>query len=919
MEETLKQKVLRALKRPLVGDYVFSEVELNELYRELGNILRRLEETKGCSLGKSYDEIVFVALVNACKEWNSDDDTFFGYIFKKFLGSNEFHAKSYKYIQDVIDRVNHYHGVLFLNHFVKKYYVSLSAHAMAPISSMKSFYDLCWRIYSEDLSYEYIEGDSVFNMLAEALSIRFSGKSSDDKYDIDINLGSHVYHFKAWQKGLALYRKDLMASLIQGSIHDISLLYEGIPLNTDKHYASSLVLDWWDKKKTEISPLKKYERQPRVRVLTDYGQIKPRYLIDESSTVIFIDSFRLLSDYDISPTFGIYSKDREVFSAKMPTKGSGLLLATKPFSYNLDDLKCNLEELTLKITQKDKVIFDSKNSMKREFVMFSNGHEITSQTCVPGNYQLFVYDFDVIQQYPDDINRETQNMYTFSAREGDILQSTGRTVFFESEETERKFWVYGSKEKNLIYRENGRDYEVVDGEIYICTTASLDVNSYSVMSAGKCLEFYSFPKTNREDGAFYRISALMLNGIPKTISVVDKASGKIMLSFGVVKYNSPEVTFDKNVYYGNLTSGTATFKSAQYEGSQSFTIDDEEVLISIGNGEIVVNPPVFSWSVDGYEKHHGCMEESIWYKSLTNSSILKTSIPGRLLFSNNSEISSSGKNMFKLGEALYSKADTIKDSIDVLFRIDSADPVIIPIASFVFSEKFTSLPYYVNELKKTIAWEPNGLYIGDKGSIFTMEFIDSDGKLYAECSLDLNGGNIDLSEFRDDYYSIRISKKPSAFQKKGKLFSTRQVCIGDRKALKYRKSTLKFSKIFPSGSNRLSKEIKPFYVDNLRFLARREGFDFYSGSLFVMTAKGKKIYLNRMRNDSGGYDRINPVRLEMKDDRTCWIVFGLGKSIDDFESEFSFDINRGEICNSDNPKNVLGIQFYEFKEVKNNV
>ena len=53
----------------------------------------------------------------------------------------------------------------------------------------------------------------------------------------------------------------------------------------------------------------------------------------------------------------------------------------------------------------------------------------------------------------------------------------------------------------------------------------------------------------------------------------------------------------------------------------------------------------------------------------------------------------------------------------------------------------------------------------------------------------------------------------------------------------------------------------------------------------------------------------------MKDDKSCWIVFGLGKDIDDFEAEFSFDKNRNQICNSDNPEKVLGIRYYTFEKV----
>ena len=72
--DELKSKIQKALGLSLVGDYVFSEDELNKLYQETGYILRKLESERGDNLGSRYDELVFVSIVNACKEWDSDEE-----------------------------------------------------------------------------------------------------------------------------------------------------------------------------------------------------------------------------------------------------------------------------------------------------------------------------------------------------------------------------------------------------------------------------------------------------------------------------------------------------------------------------------------------------------------------------------------------------------------------------------------------------------------------------------------------------------------------------------------------------------------------------------------------------------------------------------------------------------------------------
>ena len=95
--------------------------------------------------------------------------SFFGYLFRKFVGSDDFLPKTYNYLHDVIERVCKRYNLLFLEQFKKKYYISLSAHAMSPPKSMDSFFELCWRIYRDDLSFNYVKGDSVFYLLADAL------------------------------------------------------------------------------------------------------------------------------------------------------------------------------------------------------------------------------------------------------------------------------------------------------------------------------------------------------------------------------------------------------------------------------------------------------------------------------------------------------------------------------------------------------------------------------------------------------------------------------------------------------------------------------------------------------------------------------------------------------------------------------
>ena len=66
-----------------------------------------------------------------------------------------------------------------------------------------------------------------------------------------------------------------------------------------------------------------------------------------------------------------------------------------------------------------------------------------------------------------------------------------------------------------------------------------------------------------------------------------------------------------------------------------------------------------------------------------------------------------------------------------------------------------------------------------------------------------------------------------------------------------------------------------------------------------------------MPNSDGGIDDINPVRIELRSDNSCFIVAGANsEDIHDFLGEFTLD-TRNRISNFD--RNTRGIDYYFFE------
>lgn len=900
-EELLKEHIKAAFKLPLVGDYIFSKEELNLLYNKTKISLCELEKNRGNPLGTRYDDVVFVSIVNACKEWMPEENSFFSYLYKKFLGVDDDFPKIYNYIRSVIERVSNKYNLLFFRQYQKKYYLSLSAHAMSPVSSIFSFFELCWRAYCEDLNFTYIEKDPIFSELAVALRKKFSDENVEDT---NVNLGSQVYYFKAWLKGLAIYRtNDLMVTLIEKTIRDMDSLYNSRCIQSNNSYTTSLIEKWWNEKEFDKSSLQRRYRE-RNRIISDYKNLKPTYKIVDGIPCIYIDSFKFSSSSNNIPYLVFYNNEKEFFSKELELRGSNLLTITEPFVYSLKGFGEHLPGFKIKIIQGNEILYNSNNSLNREFILFKNDHEITNTICSHGSYGLFVFDDEIINQWPKKVEREFKSFYKIYSYEGEILQSKKKTVFFESEDKPRDFWLYTKKQKDMIYRENGKDYDVSDGDIYICTTPEIDVTPYIIIIDNLKFRLDSFSREEKDDAIFYQVSDLMKNGDPCAITLWNLKSNKIEMTFDVVKYENPTVSFDQAIYYEDTNHGIVNFSSKQYEGSREFCIYDEEVLISIGNGDIVVKPPIIYWKIDNEEKKYGYYDNYIYYKNLTNSSVLETSIDGELFLSDGSIINKLGVRKYNLGEHIYSIADSNKADLDIIFKPELVVSIPVIISKVYFVEKFLRKPFYIEEHKKTFFWRPNHSYVGTAEPVFSIQFWDWKNDLCDYFDGTLSSFKRDLN-LKDGFYTVKVFLKKRALlgERYVLVFSEEHVLIGNEKVFKYEDAILKFTKAYTNFSL-APKKFNPFYVESITFLGSRDGYDFYSGYVFVKDKDGNKKYLNEMKNDKGKMERINPIRLEMKDEDSCWIVYGLGDEIDDFWSSFSINRN-GDISICDNDPFVL--------------
>lgn len=915
MTEELKVKINDSIKEKFVGNTIFTNDELNEMYNLSSCILRNVANTWGSTIKYSDYSLIFVTLVNIAKEWNSEEDAFFEYVYKKLLlrefdDGNYVSGKIYTQLVNVITKVCKDRNVFMINSFKKKYYATLCSHSFAPLSSIESFFDLCWIIYCNDLEEQYIKNDVAFQLIAESLQNKFSNNNDED----DFVIGSKAYSIRAGIRGLALDRQDLMIYLIEDTISSINFLFnnEPISLNTQMHV---LLSNWWKAKELLFGEERK-KHGKRVSIVSDYSLIRPKYVLEDNCVKLKIPAIRLRNNFDYEPYLELKVDGEKKYCEPLAIKGSGILMQTKSMEFDIANFVSN--NINIEITHRDNIIYNSKDSLNRSYILFKDSKEIISDECIPGVYNLFIRDFNILLQKPFDIHRFGKNPYIYSleAQEGDLLQSSNKTIFFFNEKTNRELYFFANQNSEAIYRYRDSEYKVIDGDLYIVC----DKNKAKEYGVRYEETFFKLTDFELVDGlSKFCISSLLDVGQPQKISVFKYSDNSIISRINLIKFKDIRITFDKKVYYGNDSSGEVKFVTEKYFEKQVFNINQQEISIPLEGGEIIVNPPTIRWKIDDGSWNNKPFKNGLWYKDITNSSVMTIEMPKDmnlvLCLNDNIVEQFSSNHDFKLGQTIYALKEFNKYTKPLILFLKTENDEYFDCGDVYLNETFIDNPFFIFSMRNEIYWNPSG-FVGDKNSDFRLDIIFNE-KVLESRSLKSKKEKLDFDNLEENKYFMNLYLISKGFLKSEKLIYSSDFVFGDERNIEYKnkKIFINKAKLFNCVDDVL---IKSIYIDNIKFLSIQNGQKLYSGSIFVVDKDGKKIYLNAMKKIDGSYCKINPVRIEFINNKFLYMGYGLDYYDDeyDFDNEFTLD-EFGKItnCLKSNGKKNRSIDYFIYEVI----
>lgn len=906
MREELLQKVREAIKEPIVGNYLFDVEELEEIYNEAAIYLQSFS-----SKNDDKDAIVFVALVNMTKEWKAEEDTFLDFIYRKFSSNYGFYQVIYSNLRTTIVSLFESNKIYMIE-WGKRFYATLCSHALSPVSSTESFFDMCWEIYCNDLDQQYEKTDSVYGLIVESLKNKFRFvKSLDD----DIKIGSHAYSMRVGMKGLAIHAPDVLEQLINETIGAIHSLFNNQPIKPDKHY-KVLLNDWWKRKQLTFGVFSRTRDPRKEHIATSYSQIKAKFILADDEVKILIPSIRLLDNFENRPILEIFKDGELIHKEEMFIHGSGIIMSTLQREYPLTGTDFQNSLIRVVISHCNKNIYDSKESLYRDFILFKNGREVTSSECIPGQYELYVTDLDVLLRSPVGLKKINESIYSFETIDGEVIQSYKKNIFFYSEQTNRNLFFFVRKKNNVFFKKDGQEYQVIDGELSLDVINSFEIGNIGIRYEDASFKLSEFPHEEMGSKERYEITSLLNVGEPQKITVFKYSDNSVVASINIIKFKNVSIKFDKDFYYGEEDAGLVTFKTDKYFGEECFDINNRYVSIPLEEGELVIEVPVIRWKIDGGEWNAKPSNKDYWFKNIRKESVLHLDIPNNIscsiALSSNKELPKQGnKHIYNLGATIQSLAwnNYLKpDSLKVFVKIENG--MFLPLFDVVFVESFMFSPLTIYSQEFKIGWNPNG-FIGDNSSTFEIRICEDD-ELIDSYGVSLSPRVINCNDFEEGKYLAKIYLKDG--EKEKELYSHRFV-FGEEKNIKFKNRIMFINTVVTIDKALFRKQVRPIFVDKIKYLGSKEGFDYYSGYLFVVDREGKRIYLDKMRDSKGIVSTINPIRIELKTEHSCYIGYGLDVEDEEFEydNEFSIDYyGRTVVGNYVDGKKTSPVDYYIF-------
>jgi len=724
----LRDKIQKAMEADFIGDLQFDEFELEQMKNDCKSFYRRAQQ----SWSKFYrlediDELI-VLIVNIAKTWDDEKESRF---WVKLFGEifDDASISPTKFYNEFESSLKRHDKTLFLSKENKRMFREVFLlHAFAPDKSRDSFVRLLWNWYADPdvVGFDFQPNDPLYGEIANFLDNKFSGEANMDE---DSSFEGKTYAIKSSFKYLFTQSKEQGIKLLNALFAFFDGIYFNGQYDSDSFYSErcyeiiNRILDESNEK------IKRRKRIATEHIISDYSKIYAAYEVDDNgNAAIFIPEIRAIDESSDEYAIEILNDDNVIFQTQGYIVGSDLKRKIKRISIPFalfgrqaqNTFHFRVKMYILQDGYLKRSIYDSKEALYREFILFRTSREIRLQNCKPNTYYIVhPSDVQIEKQTTCSVHNINQFTSTIIAEENDYITGLTQQVFFNQQPKDSHIIIDGRNIESILFVRDDIDYP------FYKTVKSLRVILDQSLKSERVIvrvdndnRFYPLSNCATKDGSTYIIDLRKINAEgtgSHTIYISDSSKQKLL--HRIVYYVDNSLSFNATGNGYVFDRDTINFAIQTNDGGINralYTCNPQSGLESLSypydDGQIVFALPYIKWRIDDSDEwYYGSYGRDLWREDdiIHSNCVIEIENCSRrdiTLLINDEKVPVSSSGKYLLGDALIERAKN--KSNDVILRIGKSETRLFTVYNKPFlsdididldNKRIDLSPYYIGD------------------------------------------------------------------------------------------------------------------------------------------------------------------------------------------------------------------------------
>ncbi len=905
-------------KNPLLGNYVFSDENLQTLYKNAKKYVDRMV----CDPSVFYspnilkaEMLVTLAVINYAKKWvGLEDSSFWNFISGQFG-----YRESSSEVRDILCRcveesLKHQKRFFLSDANGNQYKSTIVIHAMTTKKTWMYLFDFLFDFYKNNLNWTYMENDPFIGQMVRALYQKLDDQnlySNDD----ELSISSGVYRFNEGIRKLVIYRPKYAEKTLRRLIKrlDEIIKQEAGPAKT---YEEVLADEWISEKMKKILETK--TRRSWITEAKDiaisYDKIHVSYRLENETDVkIVLPDIRLKEEDTGNVIMQIYCGNKLVDTKGLSFYGNELGRTVQGKKIDLRECQrlsgVKSFDFAVKIICDDTVIYDSDNSLFRNCLVFDKKNEVNPTSCTKGNYTIIIPSGEKLEVENAIVNvilEDTRygNYYYVQFESDFVFAFNDEILAVDSTSDENIRLIVPHVRKDISFIKDGLQYKVVSTcDVVRIVMSEEDVQGkYVILLNGERIGFDELGTSKNGSNNIYELPVGMnINDEACRIQILDLDRNKLVLNEQFVNAENVSYEFNRPVYYSEKDYVNASFRYSfddMNPESIQLTKEDDVISVSFAKGEFVFKVPALK--VYDTLDHRWGAGVQYWIEDIGYETFMRVEFPDSIsvkLFLDDYDIPVEMNDCYGLGNVLHGLDFVGKDNVDlkIIVYVDEAVYASYQLAKIAVKERFAFQPKLIFENGKLL-WDRGYGFIGRKDATFKLKISSDNGysesfKVYLEEEMIADGVSLELGEYR---YQI-VKESGNIFMTSEELITEGVFFVGDVNELRFLRHRICIDKVsfYDSCLEKVKyEEITKIYIDNIKYVGNEYVSD--DGELPIYT--GIVFFINRhgIRKEFS----INPIRVALLNDSVLSMVDSDGECFDMGDGFYCYsfiDRDTGEI------------------------